>query len=1365
MVKSAIAKDVVSILAQDHVAFAFRAEEFAKAHIDEVLQAAQVGATAATLAAILAGQVRKVVLIESVERLLEKTTRDAFSDLMGLVADDPELRVILTCRDYSLELVRASFLQPERITHAMVRVPELMDAELDEIRLAVPVLAYPLANDALRDILRNPYFLDQALHIAWSADRPIPDSEREFRALFWRQIVRQEQYTAGGMAQRRERAFSEIAVRRAQALTDYVVCDDLDAEAIAALRRDSLIISPDEQPSRLATAHDVLEDWAILRWIEQRADGERSFKDLSDAIGTHPAIRRSYRTWLAELLDRDPPAADRVFRAALADREISAQFRDDTLVSLLKAPSAPEFVTRHETELLADDQAILKRVIHLLRVACVRLPDWLAGSKEYGSVLNVPDGPAWAAVLSLVHRHLDDFSADDEPALLGLIEDAVRSVSWRTPNLQGAESVAGIAHRLLPGRDHYGAEKWRKRVLRVLAKIPLADPTAFERVLRGQPPSPRGRDVNADDLREILFCTSEGSAAARDLPVLFVSVTKEHLLATDADVGKSNYASWSPGVGMSFGIREGTISDFFPPSAYRGPWITLLRHHPRLALDFFIDVFNHSADWYAHPRPSKALESAWEVELTFADGTMRTHWCSPRLWNLYRGTSVGPYALESLLMAFEKWLLELAALDSKQLDAVLVDTLRRSDSAMLAAVVASVATGHPQLSGEALLVLLSAPDYIRLDQRRMGTDSMGSSLSDLLPDPRAENVVYTQERREADGLPHRRRHIEAAVANLQLGPLAPRAHAILDLHRAALPQTPEPDSSDLWWRLALHRMDLRKYTVSTETEEQAPEPGTPGNQLTRTSVRLEPQALAPDMQAVVDENATRFGAVEERLGVFGWGLQTFERKSAGDIAVRWRSVLANARKIDREFEYPDGSRNGPGVVAAVCVRDHWDQLSSDDREWCIKVVCSEIARGSDAWDGYAGMQRFPMGADGCCASVAPTLFGKTLTERQSESVRRALVLALTHPVEEVRWHAIWGIDSEFWATNGDTAMCSVNAIATEAALVDEAMREEYRRPWDERRAHAEIRAEAAATVRHRFWEKSAISETAFDALDVSEGACAEALSLILAIFGSVPEEPMATSAFERASRALVEWWDAGEDHTRRQERNFELEQTISRLLQQFVMRAAQVSSRTVLQPILDAIGRHPDKIDDFVDGLRVIENRERNTEHFWSLWNLFADGITQAPWVRSLDSDYTFGSPMLSAIFMTRWWKDDVRHWGALEGYAQHVHALFEQLPAVPVVLDEYVRFLYHIGERSLPEAFVRLAAAFRRGDAPAMLARADTVFCLEVLLQRHVYGRPLELKRDADLQDAVLRLLDVLVENGSSAAFRMRDDFVTPGS
>ena len=120
--KSGIAKDALEALSE-FVTFSFRAEEFATAHLDETLQHAQVSVNGATLGALLAGQDRKVLLVESVERLLEASTREAFIDLLTLVNEDRSWRLILTCRDYSSDLVRSSMLQFAGISHSLLEVP------------------------------------------------------------------------------------------------------------------------------------------------------------------------------------------------------------------------------------------------------------------------------------------------------------------------------------------------------------------------------------------------------------------------------------------------------------------------------------------------------------------------------------------------------------------------------------------------------------------------------------------------------------------------------------------------------------------------------------------------------------------------------------------------------------------------------------------------------------------------------------------------------------------------------------------------------------------------------------------------------------------------------------------------------------------------------------------------------------------------------------------------------------------------------------------------------------------------------------------------------------------------------------------
>ena len=211
------------------------------------------------------------------------------------------------------------------------------------------------------------------------------------------------------------------------------------------------------------------------------------------------------------------------------------------------------------------------------------------------------------------------------------------------------------------------------------------------------------------------------------------------------------------------------------------------------------------------------------------------------------------------------------------------------------------------------------------------------------------------------------------------------------------------------------------------------------------------------------------------------------------------------------------------------------------------------------------------------------------------------------------------------------------------------------------------------------------------------------------------------------------------------------------------MHTDAASAESILAPILDAIDRHPRRIHWIIRGLIVAEDGQTNTPQFWFLWGLFADRVRTAKWLPHLNEKHPHGDEIISAIFLGSSWKEHVRHWKSLEGYAQRLDTLFEDLPATSTVLDDYVRFLYHIGEQSLPAAFVLIAKRLQSADSHEMLSESNTVFLLEVLLQRHVYGKPLELKSKAAVRDAVLSLLDVLVENGSSAAFRMRDDFVTP--
>ena len=1365
--KSAIAKGALEVASAKHFAFAFRAEEFARPHIDAVLNAAQIPSQAASVFAMLGAQDRIVILVDSTERILERDTRDAFSDLITLAADNPAIRIVLTCRDYSTELVRSALLQGKSISSTVLSVPPLTDSELDKVAVAYPALTDPLSNKGLREVLRNPYFLDKALELSWSAGEAPPETEREFRDRFWRDVIRADATAPAGMPARREATFIGVAIGRAKALSTFVQSGELDQEGVKSLRRDSLLVSPDQRPEFVATPHDVLEDWAILRWLDAKLDAAEGMLVGMASIGGHPAIRRSYRRWLGELLEHNPRAAERLFDDAFADESVSTQFRDDTITSLLAADTAPVFLESRGPQLVANNAALLKRVIHLLRVACVGTPSWSSGNAVLPPAFSEPVGPSWPVVLRLVQENIEGFSATERLSLIGLLEDATRGLSWWAPTFDEAEFVAAAAYRILADLDDYRAEDSRRRVLKVIAKVPNADATRFEALLRGTEEEHGRLDAVAEELRQMILFGMDGMRAARELPDLVISVAKDSLLATAGEAKR--YDDWDHDLGPQFGLKS--LLDHHETSAIQGPWLHLLRYHPVKGLALLRDVFNHSANVYAETRGTHALEPAEEIQLTFPDGEVKTHWGNQRLWNLYRGTSVGPEVLISMLMALERHLLDVADVRPDELDVLLTRILMSTDSASVAAVTASVATAHPRLAGETLLALLSAPAYIEFDRGRLVDErhasvTLGIAATALAS---AESKVYVEERAKADTLAHRKGQLETAILELQFGPFAARAAAALDAHRQSLPPVPAQTESDRMWRLALHRMDLRGMKLSEPEEEvsddnqpSADQP--PAKKKRRLLFRLSPKRLDPDLVPIVEQSESEQARVGAQLEVMMWGMRVWERDYGSNDPSRWREMLSRARTTsDFGAATGLGTQNAPGAVAAVCIRDHWAEMSASEQSWCAERVCSEVLRTADNWSSLQRMQRDTMSADRHGAAAVVVLARRTLPESQTALVRRAFVSAVTHPVDEVRATALNAVDEDFWESHPDVAMRCVHALATEAIEI----REEFAalaRQREQARSFDEVAAAVADSVRSRFWEANGIRDDVLPKLHPPDRFVSKAITYTLTVLGRAPSNPLAVAAFAEACQFVVDAWDPRyKDRMDYGSGGTRLETL--RLVEQFCMRASDENASQVLGAMLKAVDRHPDQVYWFVLGLTQIEDVQPNTRHYWYLWQLFADQVKKGKWIGQLERTHHPARELLAAIFLTLGWKDNVRHWRSLEGYSDRVHVLFDTLPFSGVVLDCYLAFLYHIGERSLPDAFVRVANWLRRGEVQELVENAESMFVLEVLLQRHVYGRPAELKADRRKREAVLFLLDALVEGGSSAAFRMRDDFVTPAA
>ena len=689
--KSAIAKSLVLSNYDDYECLSFRAEEFAKSSIDEVLSGSMTGVQ---LKFLLGAQRRALIHVEGVERLLEHPVRDAFADLVGVAEECENVHLLLTCRDYAAATAITAFFRRGNLSPAVVSVPPLNDQEMDTVATSLPALQAPFSNPRIKDLMRNPFLLDLAAKLDWAGESDLPTDAVAFRRRCWRDVIRCDSVTAAAMPDRRERALVSLSEKRARELRPFVPIDGIDEEALDSLFKDG-IVRKDE--NGFATpVHDVIEDWAIIRWTESVvARHQWQAAPIAESVGEHPAIRRGFRGWLQEVLEQDNHNADRLVLSGYGDDSVAQHFRDDLLVSMLRSHSAKGFISRQKAQLLAQEGRLLVRLIHLLRTACKKNPSWLDGRQIMPSVLLEPDGEAWPAVLEATAAGFDSLTPASSDLLVGLLEDWSHGVSLWMPLPDGAIAVGKIAFGLLDRLDGWGHRDQRERMLQVIAKVPRCDESRFTDLLQRAAVRENQRNTICDELAEILLSGVEGTAACRDFPELMVKLALSKYCLTDADLERRFH--WSPtDVDDAFGLRANVERWYFPTSAIRGPFRPLLMFHPADGVQLVLDLLNHAGSWYGERKLiSEFMEAPFLINLSVPGHGEVQQWANDRLWSAYRGTSVVPNVIQCALMALEAWLIDKCD-NSVDVEPWLMEILSKSNNVMTTAVVASLCNAYPE---------------------------------------------------------------------------------------------------------------------------------------------------------------------------------------------------------------------------------------------------------------------------------------------------------------------------------------------------------------------------------------------------------------------------------------------------------------------------------------------------------------------------------------------------------------------------------------------------------------------------------------------------------------------------------------------
>jgi hypothetical protein len=587
--------------------------------------------------------------------------------------------------------------------------------------------------------------------------------------------------------------------------------------------------------------------------------------------------------------------------------------------------------------------------------------------------------------------------------------------------------------------------------------------------------------------------------------------------------------------------------------------------------------------------------------------------------------------------------------------------------------------------------------------------------------------------------------------NLQTGSHREDVWKIIDTHKAALPSPESQSYDDKVAGILLHRIDQRNYRTG-DTDEDG-----------RVTLVVSPPPA--ELQAVVEKAAPAIAASEKAAGLLLWGRANFERKDLEKYdPSKWREMFAAAweavRKYDKNLELSYGG--GPGYVTAVCVRDHWADLSGREKLWCHDYLIKLVSAGKDNDPESLNLGRSPMGG-AQPATVVLTLLLRDATERQQLKVREAIASALTHSEPNIRNDAAFGVRWYAWQIDSDFVWACVNGLLTFAALQRRDQAQQMKVPWQERVNSRKIVPRWISDLRERMAQRETLNDPRLIRLSLNDWSSCQVWPLILTMLLDQTGEERARRFFEHLAKAFVHLWN---HKKRRESRNYKAESALGQLFSQFSISCTTDIGAKLWTPLSNAVPQHAREVADVFEQTIYAEDRQRSNETFWRIWRDLAQRIVGCERLSELLLDEHSEVTKLASVLLLYGiaWNKGVKHWEPLQGHSEDIRKFFEKVGISPHVCLAFIALLDSVGNQTLmPDGINWIAKNVLADKTGTLLVDKNALLLLTRVLTPLVYGGTARIRQSSTLRNAVLDVLDAMVNAGSSTAFRMREFLITP--
>ena len=1349
--KSAVVKDYCEGKEKAFILY-LRAEELDAPHFRKTLEDMGVHTSLKTMGQMFALYSERILVIESVEKMLESHNTAAFFDLLNLL-EDTGFKVICTIREYGLKTILYTYFGDTKLSFYTLRVPLFSEQDLALLKEQLPQLKYAFENPNLHSIISNPFYLQslyKAQYLGYSINKDATITQ--VRELLWNAIIKNSQDRSNGLPFKRESVFMDIAVTRAKNFRYAIPYASYDLEVIMKLEEEGLISLAN---GLVAIKHDVMEDWGICQFIDQaHAANQTDLPQFFMQIGNEPAMNRGFRIWLSEKLEQDDKVIS--FIESILDSGIESRWISETIAAIVQCELFPEYLKHLQHRLLENNNALLLHMCFIVRisqkeVSMLPIPAFSKPSRITSTLRTKPTGACWDTIISFLLKNYSHLDKKQYIHYIRFVSEWSKTISISAELPESSIEAGQLATMLLKAvYEQYDLRKEVGNICDVMIKVyPQIKEECCE-LLESRLTADTIHTPGYALATQMVTDSVGASFMAHYDPEMLIKITKEYLYIKSAP--KRNDFGFSSPIDSehSYGLRH-LPQEYQSSNGLHQPFQALFQFVPTKGIKLCIELCNDATNAFIDSCISEGttiqdVESMMcSIELN--NGKNIRQFASGNFWCAYRGFGNIPYILQCVLMAMENALIDLISFTVdhpdepgmlKQLQDIINYILERSNSVMPTAVVASIAAGFHQQLGDAIFPILRTPLLYTLDIDRKAHEHTGMYLN--WSSFESMSTMYNQERKESNDRSWRKQGLDEVALKMQFSEYKEEMFSIID-------KIDDMHGNDIDWRFTKERIDLRNFKVEYHKKEKQ-------------------YTFDEELEEIRSNKRKNSASFHRFIAISNWANKEWEREDPVEIYdpvekfEEIKELITNKPADSSETATLYRGALTKGI--ALLIRDCYQKLSRKQRVWCIHYILSIIESEGELFRLYSYDDRVNQNGTDVCAYILPFLLTCDGAEKQKKRIKNAIILTYTHPCLTVL-NAIANGVADFlhdgFSYDADSILQGYFQYALAKNIYLSEIQKEQLRPGNE------------SNKRYGHWLKSfrkTLLKSKVFAIDITQADMSQLSPFDVNVLLHMLHPCIEDKCHIFIEKLVAQWFQFESLVRRSHPKNNRNEHVTNEYFGTCICFpkafARYLWNLGEYMPYIEVIRKActhgPSFLQSFMLDLALKGEKIDDVSFYWAIWEAISSSmIVLCRSAKSntfeYDSDYRdlihtlmhYGAPFSEIDYEKQYIKTGKDHILAFAHNAAQNREVFEGM----------AHLIYHFPNLFLPEALYALAKVAKGEMVCIFTQTTNTLFYLERAIHT-VITENTSLYMDETLYHSCLLLLDAMVDSASAIAYYTRE-------